>query len=476
MTETILIVDDEEGIRSALAGILEDEGYRTVCAADGIEALALCKRELPGLVLLDIWMPRMDGLETLRCLKELYPSLNVIMMSGHGTIETAVKSTKLGAYDFIEKPLSLEKVVVTVENALAMTRLKEENASLRGLVLQSHEMIGNSAAMLRLKEQIRMVAPTNASVLITGENGTGKELVARSVHFQSLRRDKPFIEINCAAIPEELIESELFGHERGAFTGAVQQKKGRFEVADTGTLFLDEIGEMPLDSQVKLLRVLQDGTFHRVGGNQPLQTDVRLITATNRNLKNEVLASRFRMDLYFRLNVVNIVVPPLRERREDIPLLAKSFIDRLNRKHHQNKELSDGLVQALRRQDWPGNVRELENAIEKLYVLSNSRVVEGDGTALESTEVIATASTTTANPSEFAARPPTADEAIHVLIGLPVDEVEKRLILATLAHCGGNKSKAARQLQIGLKTLYRKLESYGVKIGDDEVTASAEKA
>jgi two-component system nitrogen regulation response regulator GlnG len=284
------------------------------------------------------------------------------------------------------------------------------------------------------------------------------------------------VKINTAAIPRELLESELFGHERGAFTGAVQQKKGRFETADTGTLFLDEIGEMPLDSQVKLLRVLQDGTFHRVGGNVPLSADVRLICATNRNLKNEVLNNRFRMDLYFRLNVVNIHVPPLRERREDIQLLAKSFLDRLNRRHHQAKEFSEGLVQSLRRQDWPGNVRELENTIEKVYVLSQSRILEAEGFEADPAArapAFASGNGSAGAPPSYAgdypSRPaPTADEAIRLLVGLPVDEVEKRLILATLAHCGGNKSKAARQLQIGLKTLYRKLESYGIKIGEDE--------
>ena len=379
MTETILIVDDEEGIRSSLAGILEDEGYRTVCAADGEEALALCARELPGLVLLDIWMPRMDGIETLKRLKELHPSLNVIMMSGHGTIETAVKSTKLGAYDFIEKPLSLEKVVVTVENALAMTRLKEENASLRGLVQQNHEMIGTSGAMVRLTEQIMMVAPTNASVLITGENGTGKELVARSVHFHSQRREKPFIEINCAAIPEELIESELFGHEKGAFTGANSKKIGKFQLADQGTLFLDEIGDMSLKTQAKILRVLQEKQFQRVGGDRTLQVDVRVIAATNKKLEEEIAKGQFREDLYYRLNVVPIEVPSLKDRLQDLPMLVAAFLEEAAHKSRAPKKgMTPEAVGLLQQYSWPGNVRELKNLVERLVIMTADKLITAD--------------------------------------------------------------------------------------------------
>jgi len=266
MDEKILVVDDEDSIRTSLAGILEDDGFRVLFANDGVTALDVVKKELPDLVLLDIWMPRMDGIETLQKLKELYPSLLVIMMSGHGTIETAVKSTKMGAYDFIEKPLSLEKLLLCIRNALGMLRLKDENETLRDLAFRDRQMTGSSPVMLKLKEQIKLVAPSNASVLITGENGTGKELVARAIHFHSHRKEKPFVEINCAAIPEELIESELFGHEKGAFTGAVAQKKGKFDLADGGTLFLDEIGDMSLKTQAKVLRILQERKFERVGG------------------------------------------------------------------------------------------------------------------------------------------------------------------------------------------------------------------
>jgi two-component system, NtrC family, nitrogen regulation response regulator NtrX len=454
MTETILIVDDEEGIRSALAGILEDEGYRTVSAGDGVEALATCKRELPGLVLLDIWMPRMDGLETLKCLKELYPALNVIMMSGHGTIETAVKSTKLGAYDFIEKPLSLEKVVVTVENALAMTRLKEENASLRGLVLQSHEMIGASASMLRLKEQIRMVAPTNASVLITGENGTGKELVARSVHFHSLRRDKPFIEINCAAIPEELIESELFGHERGAFTGAVSQKKGKFDLADGGTLFLDEIGDMSLKTQAKVLRILQERKFERVGGTRTLEVDVRVVAATNKLLEEEIRSGSFREDLFYRLNVVPFKVPALRERRDDVPLLAGYFLDAFCRREGRElKLIVPEAMEALQRYEWPGNVRELKNIVERLVIMTPGGTI-----------------TKNHLPDYFGAEVNGREagggrlDSVLELSSLREarEEFEKEFIIQKLEEHDWNVSRTAEAIELERSNLHRKIKSYGI--------------
>jgi two-component system, NtrC family, nitrogen regulation response regulator NtrX len=454
MTETILIVDDEEGIRSALAGILEDEGYRTVSAGDGVEALATCKRELPGLVLLDIWMPRMDGLETLKCLKELYPSLNVIMMSGHGTIETAVKSTKLGAYDFIEKPLSLEKVVVTVENALAMTRLKEENASLRGLVLQSHEMIGASASMLRLKEQIQMVAPTNASVLITGENGTGKELVARSVHFHSLRRDKPFIEINCAAIPEELIESELFGHERGAFTGAVSQKKGKFDLADGGTLFLDEIGDMSLKTQAKVLRILQERKFERVGGTRTLEVDVRVVAATNKLLEEEIRNGSFREDLFYRLNVVPFKVPALRERRDDVPLLAGYFLDAFCRREGRElKLIVPEAMEAMQRYEWPGNVRELKNIVERLVIMTPGGTI-----------------TKNHLPDYFGAEVNGREagggrlDSVLELSSLREarEEFEKEFIIQKLEEHDWNVSRTAEAIELERSNLHRKIKSYGI--------------
>jgi two-component system, NtrC family, nitrogen regulation response regulator NtrX len=454
MTDTILIVDDEEAIRSSLAGILEDEGYRTVAAADGIDALSLCARELPGLVLLDIWMPRMDGIETLQRLKELHPSLNVIMMSGHGTIETAVKSTKLGAYDFIEKPLSLEKVVVAVENALAMTRLKEENASLRGMVLRSHEMIGASLGMQQLKEQIRLVAPSNASVLITGENGTGKELVARSVHFHSPRRDKPFVEINCAAIPEELIESELFGHERGAFTGAVAQKKGKFDLADGGTLFLDEIGDMSLKTQAKVLRILQERKFERVGGTRTVEVDVRVVAATNKLLEEEIRNGSFREDLFYRLNVVPCKVPPLRERRDDIPLLVDHFLDALCRRDgREEKLIVPEALEAMKRYDWPGNVRELKNIVERLVIMTPGGTItlnhlpdylraEGNGREAGGGRLDSVLELSSLREAR--------------------EEFEREFILQKLEENDWNVSRTAEAIELERSNLHRKIKSYGI--------------
>ncbi len=474
----ILIIDDNAGNRDTYADILKGDGHGVLKAASGEEGLAKMSAAAVDVVLCDLKLPNLDGLATMELAHEKYGLVPWILITGHGNEETAVAAIKQGAFNYLTKPVDLARLTATIESATRQAMTTRENKALRkelGYDEALDRIVGTSVAIRHVKAMIKQVAASDANVLIEGESGTGKELVADAIHALSNRAGRPYVKINTAAIPRELIESELFGHERGSFTGAVSQKKGRFESADAGTLFLDEIGEMPLDSQVKLLRVLQDGTFHHVGGNAPLHADVRLVCATNRNLKNEVLANRFRMDLYFRLNVVNIVVPPLRERREDIPLLAKSFIDRLNRRHHQNKELSDNLVQALRRQDWPGNVRELENAIEKLYVLSTGRVVEADGFHPDALEEDAAAASRTSSPTyvpDQATRPaPTPDDAIRILVGLPVDEVEKRLILATLAHCGGNKSKAARQLQIGLKTLYRKLESYGVKVGDEEIAA-----
>jgi DNA-binding NtrC family response regulator len=466
----ILVIDDNPGNRDTYADVLAGDGHTVLTAASGEEGLAKLSAAMVEAVLCDLKLPHLDGLATMELAHEKYGKLPWILITGHGSEDTAVAAIKQGAFNYLSKPVDLARLKATVESAVRLAAANRENRALRrdlGYDEALDRIVGISPAIRQVKALIRQVANSDASVLIEGESGTGKELVADAIHALSKRASRPYVKINTAAIPKELLESELFGHERGAFTGAVQQKKGKFEFADGGTIFLDEISEMPLDSQVKLLRVLQDGTFHRVGGNVALQADVRLICATNRNLKNEVLNNRFRMDLYFRLNVVDIMVPPLRERREDIPLLAKAILDRLNRRHGQDKTLADGLLQTLRRQDWPGNVRELENTIEKLYVLSPGRVLEAAGGAPDGGEPAAAGVPTALSPtyaSEYGARPAaTADDAIRLLIGLPVDEVEKRLILATLAHCGGNKSKAARQLQIGLKTLYRKLESYGMK-------------
>jgi two-component system nitrogen regulation response regulator NtrX len=454
MDETILIVDDEESIRSSLGGVLEDEGYKTLFAMDGVEALAIAGRETPDLVLLDIWMPRMDGLETLQRLKELDPRLIVIMMSGHGTIETAVRSTKLGAYDFIEKPLSLEKIIITVNNALGVNRLREENASLRGLVLKDHEMIGNSQVMRTLKEQIRIVAPTSASVLITGDNGTGKELVARSIHYYSQRRDKPFVAVNCAAIPEELIESELFGHEKGAFTGAVAQKKGKFDLADGGTIFLDEIGDMSLKTQATVLRILQERRFERVGGTRTVEVDVRVIAATNKSLDNEIRTGNFREDLFYRLNVVPFRVPLLRERKDDIPLLIGHFIETFCR--HEGRERKVMLPEAMALMadyEWPGNVRELKNIIERLVIMTPGGTINAG------------------HIPDYICAGETARELLAGKLGSMHDlgtlreareEFEKEFIIQKLEENDWNITKTAEAIELERSNLHRKIKTYGI--------------
>ncbi|KAF0216015.1 MAG: two component sigma-54 specific Fis family transcriptional [Geobacteraceae bacterium] len=454
MSATVLVVDDEESIRTSLAGILEDEGYKTLFANDGVEALAIAGRELPDLVLLDIWMPRMDGLKTLQKLKELYPVLTVIMMSGHGTIETAVKSTKLGAYDFIEKPLSLEKVIVSVNNALGMTRLQEENASLRGLVQKDHGMIGASLPIMQLQDQIKLVAPTNASVLITGENGTGKELVARSIHFYSQRRDKSFVEINCAAIPEELIESELFGHERGAFTGAVAQKKGKFDLADGGTIFLDEIGDMSLKTQAKVLRILQERKFERVGGTRTVEVDVRIVAATNKVLDDEIRSGNFREDLFYRLNVVPFKVPPLRERKEDIPLLIEYFLELFSQREGRERKLMVPEAMALMRDyDWPGNVRELKNIIERLVIMAPGRTI----TVNQVPDYIAGGEVSRGGGASRL-------ESVLEISSLREarEEFEKEFILQKLEEHNWNISKTAESIELERSNLHRKIKSYGI--------------
>ncbi|MCF6179750.1 MAG: sigma-54 dependent transcriptional regulator, partial [Geopsychrobacter sp.] len=365
--QTILVVDDEESIRLSLEGILLDEGFRPLFASTGEDAIRVVQNETPDLVLLDIWMPGIDGMETLARIKEIHPSQPVIMMSGHGTIETAVKATHLGAYDFIEKPLSLEKILLSIQNALKVSQLMAENQQLKAKINKEHEMIGSSQPIQQLKNQIALAAPSNGWVLITGENGTGKELVARAIHHQSTRVSQSFVEVNCAAIPEELIESELFGHEKGAFTGATAARKGKFDQAHNGTLFLDEIGDMSLKTQAKILRILQERKFERVGGNRTIEVDVRVIAATNKDLETEIREANFREDLFFRLNVLPFHVPPLRERKEDISRLASHFLSYFCRQESREvKCLSTQALQTLTNYSWPGNIRELKNLIERL--------------------------------------------------------------------------------------------------------------
>jgi two-component system nitrogen regulation response regulator NtrX len=377
MSASILIVDDEEAIRTSLRSILEDEGYQVTVASNGQDALRIYGTEPPDLMILDIWMPEMDGLETLRRVKEFVPTTQVMMMSGHGSIETAVKAIKLGAYDYIEKPLSLENVTLRVKHALAQYRLEQENRALRTKVQQKFELVGHSPAMQRMRQLIETAGPTNSRVLIGGENGTGKELVARAIHMHSPRAEHPFVAVNCAAIPETLIESELFGHEKGSFTGATTMKRGQFEQADGGTLFLDEIGDMSLNTQAKVLRALQEQQFTRVGGTKLMKVDVRVLAASNKDLEKEIGRGQFREDLFYRLNVVPIVVPPLRERREDIPALVQHFMKlHVQEQGLRMKDVSPEAMAVLLHYEWPGNIRELRNLIERLMIMVPDPVID----------------------------------------------------------------------------------------------------
>lgn len=371
MKPRILVIDDEVPILQTLKGILKDEGYRVTLAKTGEEGLDEVRRDPPDLILLDVWLPGVDGLTVLEELRRSSSQIPVILISGHGTIETAVRATKLGAIDFVEKPLSLERILVSIQNGLELSRLKEDNRLLSQKVTGRWHMTGRSPVIEDLRAQIQRAAPTNATVLITGENGTGKELAARMIHKLSRRSHRPMVEVNCAAIPEELIESELFGHEKGAFTGAHERRKGKFDLASGGTLFLDEIGDMSLKTQAKVLRILQEQVFERVGGSRPIQVDVRIVAATNKDLNKEIEAGRFRADLYFRLNVIPISVAPLRERIQDIPLLVEDFLTEMaGESGIGRKHIDPAALSLLQQYAWPGNVRELKNFIERLVIMT----------------------------------------------------------------------------------------------------------
>jgi two-component system nitrogen regulation response regulator NtrX len=371
MGYSVLVIDDEKNIRKTLEGVLSDDGYRVLQAGDGGQGLEVLSRSFVDAVLLDVWMPGMDGLETLKRIREVYPIVPVIMISGHGTIDTAVKAVKMGAFDFIEKPISLTKLLITLSRAIEQGELRLENVELKERVEKKYRLVGGSEAMQRVRAEIAAAGPTNASVLIAGENGSGKEIVAREVHRRSRRADRLFVEVNCAAIPDELIESELFGHEKGAFTGAAGRRRGRFEMADGGTLFLDEVGDMSPRTQAKILRVLEERQFERIGGGEKIRADVRIIAATNRYLPKEVEAGRFRDDLYFRLNVFPIHVPALRSRKEDISPIADHFVREICAEHgKEGKEFTRGAMERLLSHPWPGNVRELRNVVERLVILS----------------------------------------------------------------------------------------------------------
>ncbi|HEX6976035.1 MAG TPA: sigma-54 dependent transcriptional regulator [Vicinamibacterales bacterium] len=448
MRSNVLIVDDEAGVRSALSGVLRDEGYIVDAVESGEACLDRVTRAPYDVIVLDIWLPGIDGLATLERLRERRVDAPVVMISGHGNIESAVRAIKLGAFDFVEKPLSLEKTVLVVGNAVRQRRLEAENRALRAHVDKRLTMVGESYVMAQLREQIAMAAPTNGRVLIFGENGTGKELVARSIHAMSRRRAGPFIEVNCAAIPEELIESELFGHTKGAFTGAVADRRGKFEVADTGTLFLDEIGDMSLKTQAKVLRALQEQIVEPVGGSTSVRVDVRVLAATNKDLPTEIRAGRFREDLYFRLNVIPIFVPPLRDREGDIPLLAEHFMAELAREYGRRpKRFDPGAATGLRSYRWPGNVRELRNVIERLIIM-----VPGDTITLNDLAFLDGGSVAV---TEADATPP-----------IPLHEARERFerdyILRALAAQQGNISRTADALGVERSNLYRKMRAFGI--------------
>jgi two-component system, NtrC family, nitrogen regulation response regulator NtrX len=451
MKPLILVVDDEPGVRSALSGVLRDEGYQVDAVESGEACLDRLTRSAYEVILLDVWLPGADGLATLARIRERQLDVPVVMISGHGNIESAVRAIKLGAFDFIEKPLSLDKTMLVVRNALRQRRLEVENRTLRARVDRHLQMVGESYAMRQLREQVAMAAPTNGRVLIYGDNGTGKELVARTIHALSRRRAGPFIEVNCAAIPEELIESELFGHVKGAFTGAVGDRRGKFEVADGGTIFLDEIGDMSLKTQAKVLRVLQEQVVEPVGGTAGVRVDVRVLAATNKELPTEIRAGRFREDLYFRLNVIPIFVPPLHDRKDDIPLLAEHFMVGFAREYGRRvKTLDVTAVSALQDYPWPGNVRELRNVIERLIIM-----VPGDSIGARDLAFL---------EGPFAPVTELLENGAGegLTLASARSRFERDFILKTLSAQNGNISRTADVLGVERSNLYRKMRALGI--------------
>jgi two-component system nitrogen regulation response regulator NtrX len=464
MARSVLIIDDEASIRSTISGVLKDESFQVMTAGSGEEGLGYVANGSYDAVLLDVWMPGIDGLETLKRIRAIVPDQIVIIMSGHGTVETAVKATKLGAYDFIEKPLSLEKLLLTLRNAFQFSELNKENKILRSEVFKAPQMIGNSPRMMALKEQIATVAPLSSWVLITGENGTGKELVARAIHSGGKRKDEPFVAVNCAAIPEELIESELFGHEKGSFTGATQMKRGKFDQANGGTLFLDEIADMSLKTQAKVLRILQEQKFERVGGNQTIEVDVRVVAATNKNLPEAIKNNLFREDLYYRLAVIPILVPPLRRRVEDIPALFRHYFETFSREQgREPKKVSEDAMQILKHYSWPGNVRELRNLVERLSIMCRGDTIMIEDVPAELLDAVAKA------PLEAE----TADQ-IGPAMPLPLsaglkeakNQFEREFIIHKLKENDWNISKTAQLLDIERAHLHRKIKA--LKISEAE--------
>ncbi len=448
MSRTILVVDDEKHIREGLVSILELDGYTGLQAEDGEEAWRLINEKSVDLVITDLRMPKMSGMDLLKKIFTTYPTIPVIVLTGHGTIEEAVVAMQNGAVDFLTKPVNVDHLGVLIKKSLSNKDLADTNRQLKqeldNLRIQNGftRIVGKSQGVVKLLDTIQRIAPSRASVLITGESGVGKELVAETIVNYSDRHDKPFIKVHCAALNANLLESELFGHVKGAFTGATADKKGRFELADGGTIFLDEIGEIDANTQIKLLRVLQEHEFEKVGGEKTLKTDVRVIAATNRNLEEEIKKGNFREDLYYRLNVVKLEVPPLRERKEDIFLLATEFLNQVNKENNKMVEgFSSEVRSKLSSYDWPGNIRELRNCIESAVVMCRGKVIELDDLP-----------STVRNASK--------DGCIEIPLGTTMEAAEKAIILATLTYCKGNKSKAADILELGRKTVIRKLQEY----------------
>lgn len=453
---TVLVIDDEKNIREGLRSGLKMEGYDVIASEDGEDGIDKLKTLGADAVILDLKMPKLGGMEFLQQARSLENNTPVIILTGHGGVDDAVEAMKRGAYDFLTKPVNIDKLVLILKRAIDETALRERSLQLEEMVEEKFRfsnIVGNSRAFQKVLQVLKQVAPTDASVLITGESGTGKEVIANSIHANSKRAKNPFIKVHCAALPETLLESELFGHEKGAFTGAIARKKGRFELADSGTIFLDEIGEISQKVQVKLLRVLQEQEFERVGGEETIKVNIRIITATNRDLKKLVEEGKFREDLFYRLNIVNIRIPSLRERKEDIPVFVSHFVEHFCTKHGKKPmTIQPKALKALENYNWPGNVRELQNLIENLVVLN-----PGEAISLEMLPAYVQGG---------------ADRtSLHIDIGLTMNEIEKKAILSTLEFTKGNKSRAAKVLDIGRKTLLRKLDEYGLGVKEGETEA-----
>src|SRR5579864_3059841 len=447
---SILIVDDESGIRDSLRGVLDDEGFRTDEAESGEACLRLLEKNTFDVVLLDVWLPGIDGLDTLEKIRELDNPPEVIMISGHGTIETAVRATKLGAYDFLEKPLSIDRTLILIRHAIDAKKLRKENRDLKKQLQSKSVIVGDSIPMKALRQQASIMAPTNGRVLIYGESGTGKELVAHAIHAQSLRKDEMFVEVNCAAIPEDLIESELFGHRRGSFPGASDDKEGKFQKATGGTLFLDEVGDMSLKTQSKVLRTLDEQRFTPVGADEAITVDVRVIASTNKNLEEEIAGGNFREDLFYRLNVIPFYVPPLRERLEDVPLLVKHFLKEFSSRYsRRTREITDEASDILMKYSWPGNVRELRNVVERMVIMNPTvtklerkhlpPLVYRDGTRRSATPEFSSLQQARA-------------------------AYERDYILKKLEESKGNMSRAAEILGMERSHLYRKMKALGISV------------